>query len=585
MITTFQQGIVYYPTSSGIQQFLTASGANVNLYIPDQTRVDVTFAHGSSNYLLTETATVLSAWQSVPTNVDVWLYWDINIKTGLRTFGFTLVAPTFGTIRPTTPVEDQHWFDTAAGYHYVYHSNVWIRKIRVFAGKVANQIFSPINGGITYSGSQVGLSNSTVDVSYILFDDLGKPIIRSNGEFITLASQMFARGSAVNQVKLDANVITAVADEPINKFSAVKLYTFDKIRLCNYADVRDNVVSICVDDLGPDQLGRIITQGVVTNPAWNWPTVGDYIWVNAAGGLTNVDPHVVDILTYPVSNPPIARVLSSISILMDQALANRAQDGVDGADGAPGADGTDGADGIVEPATTASLGSSRLSVSPVNSASPIVVGDNDPRMTNSRTPVAHIHAIADVTGLQAALTGKLNSTGGTVTGAIILPQESNNPNPLQASTIHYVETALSTQSKQQYDLNFYSSGFISEPNQIIGVFVSNRIQTLLSSTATTPSDFGAGTRVAQHKAVSMVQSGAGAVVDIVLVHNELETDVGTIVIAPYSRTHTVNIPINRTIASGDVVYIRTRSTVDTAVKDVAITLMSEVNIRYKPAVV
>ena len=46
------------------------------------------------------------------------------------------------------------------------------------------------------------------------------------------------------------------------------------------------------------------------------------------------------------------------------------------------------------------------------------VKGNDTRMTNARPPSAHGHVIADTTGLQTALDGKLSLTGGTLTGGL-----------------------------------------------------------------------------------------------------------------------------------------------------------------------
>lgn len=50
-----------------------------------------------------------------------------------------------------------------------------------------------------------------------------------------------------------------------------------------------------------------------------------------------------------------------------------------------------------------------------NAASGEVVKGNDARLSDSRTPLSHIHAIADVTGLQAVLDGKFNNPTGDTT--------------------------------------------------------------------------------------------------------------------------------------------------------------------------
>lgn len=320
MIINFRQGIVKYPTSAGVQQFLVRNGSNVTLNVYDHQRVDISFASGAQNYLYSEINAIPSAWTNVPNAVDVWLYWDLNIRSGLRTFGFTLLQPTYGTIRPSSPSEDQHWFDTASYNMYVYTAaGGWIRKIRAFAAKLNTSSFTALGADqlMPYAGTQVGIFGNPVDTSYITYDINGSPIIRSNGEFLTLNTELFARGSSVNQVKLEANVIQLIAAEPISRYSVVKLTSFDTIGLSQYDDLTTSVVGIVLDDLEPDELGLVVMQGVVSNPTWNWPTVGAYLWAHN-GQLTEQDMHTVDVLTYPMGEPPIARVLSPTSILVTQ---------------------------------------------------------------------------------------------------------------------------------------------------------------------------------------------------------------------------------------------------------------------------
>ena len=91
MQVPFRQGIVKYPYSGSIQQFLVASGAYVSLSTFNGI-TQVAFAHKSANYLLNETADVTNAWGPLASG-DNWLYWDLNTKTGVRTFGYTIVEP------------------------------------------------------------------------------------------------------------------------------------------------------------------------------------------------------------------------------------------------------------------------------------------------------------------------------------------------------------------------------------------------------------------------------------------------------------------------------------------------------------
>lgn len=53
------------------------------------------------------------------------------------------------------------------------------------------------------------------------------------------------------------------------------------------------------------------------------------------------------------------------------------------------------------------LGLARLSVAPLSSSNPIAVGDNDPRLSDSRTPLPHTHALPPVTQIRSA-TGVIN---------------------------------------------------------------------------------------------------------------------------------------------------------------------------------
>jgi hypothetical protein len=60
-------------------------------------------------------------------------------------------------------------------------------------------------------------------------------------------------------------------------------------------------------------------------------------------------------------------------------------------------------------ASTTVKGVTKLSVAPSVAANPIAVGTNDPRNSDSRTPLAHTHPESDVTGLVADLASKYGS--------------------------------------------------------------------------------------------------------------------------------------------------------------------------------
>jgi len=154
MVLDFQQGIVTYPTLAGLQSFLAYGGGFVSLQTTNG-RVDITFAHGQENYLLSESSSVPNAWGPLSSGVDYWLYWDIDLRTGVRTFGATQLAPFYGPSFVGTPTQDQHWFDTTARKMYVYNTGAFHNVARVFAAKINTSTFTPLGTGfpsLPYAG-------------------------------------------------------------------------------------------------------------------------------------------------------------------------------------------------------------------------------------------------------------------------------------------------------------------------------------------------------------------------------------------------------------------------------------------------
>lgn len=112
----FRQGILrYQQDNNGNQTFLqkAAIGNAINL-IANTDPTLVTIAQRKNNYLIEERKTVLNAWTNFIAGTDYWLFIDIDMVTGVRTFGSTLLEPKAGPIAPTAPTVDQHWFDTNA---------------------------------------------------------------------------------------------------------------------------------------------------------------------------------------------------------------------------------------------------------------------------------------------------------------------------------------------------------------------------------------------------------------------------------------------------------------------------------------
>ena len=369
MRVDFQQGIITYPTSSNQQVFLYYNGGYVSLQT-DAGRVDITFAHGTENYLFTESTNTINAWGPLTPSTNYWLYWDINLLTGNRTFGYTTLQPLFGSTQPSSPAIGQHWFDTTNKIMQVYQTNGWATFVRVFAAKVNSSTFTALGSGysnLPFAGTQVGLTSpSGILTGRILVDDTGTPISRRNGELFTTEDDFFINGSPVNTIRLESDIVNGAALEPIGRFQVVMYTNFGKINVANYNAIQTTVIAMSMEDLLTGEVGELCVQGVITNPTWNWLTVGAPLWVDDYGLLTSVDLGLTDSTNHPITKVPIARVLTQNSIYFDQGMGGK---------GDPGE-----ANGNLPIATTTVLGIAKLTVPATDPNNPLVVETNDPRL-------------------------------------------------------------------------------------------------------------------------------------------------------------------------------------------------------------
>lgn len=443
----FRQGIIAYPTSAGNQTFLTKTGAYVSLSI-SSTPVDIAFAHRDTDYLFSETASVSNAWGPITTSDVHWLYWDISLLDATRTFGMTTLEPVYGPTEPALPQPGQHWFDTTDKIQYVFQNGDWREVVRVFAGTVQNSTFQPLGVGFPltpYAGSQVGIYTTSTP-GRIISDSSGDPIRTSAGTFFTSESDFFINGSPINSLKFETSVLTGQALENMARYQVVKFSQFGKLNLAAYNDIGTTTIAIVLQDLMWDEVGTVCVQGTVTNPDWNWSTVGALLWVDGGnpGVLTEEDAHVLNALTYPTGKVPVARVITPTTIYFDQGLGQK------GDKGDPGPPFT----GAFADATN--YGIVRLSTSPAVLSQPVAVGDNDIRLSNkvlksgdvmtgplilSGNPVVNLGAAtkqyvdAAIGGVD--LTSRVAKAGDTMTGLLTL---SGDPTAnLHAATKQYVD--------------------------------------------------------------------------------------------------------------------------------------------------
>lgn len=439
MNISFKQGIVKYPFTGNIQSFLQTNGSTVNLVAINGSTL-LTFSHGQSNYSFEEFDSITSAWTGPFTqNIDYWLYWDINTFTGIRTFGHTELQPLIGSTKPTSAQEGQHWFNLTTNKMYVFETAIWRPVIRVFAALYDGSDFTSLGlgiGDLEFAGSQIGLNIQTKS-GKILFNENDKPILNSNKEFYTTESIFNINGSNIDSIRLESTYTIAKANETLPKYHIITYVDDGIVELANYSDV-NSIIGMVTEDTIIHNLTNIILDGVVINPDWNWTDpIGTSLWVIENGELVTQDPHTLDNITYPTRYPPIAKILSSTSIVFDPTYQTDAEININ-----------------IPNASTTESGIVKLATAPTSVFSPIAVGDNDPRLTDDRNPLPHTHDALDIsftsdTGLSStdvksgidevniSLDSKANLTGVTFTGDVILNGDPSQTN--QAVNKKYVD--------------------------------------------------------------------------------------------------------------------------------------------------
>ena len=287
MIINFRQGIISAQVNNDFLEFVNGK-ININI---DIERVDIAFAYGQYDYLFTESEQVLGAWHTLPANKTSYLYWDIDLISGQRTFGFTIEAPTYGATLPSTPLPNHHHFDYKEKKMKVWSGTSWSEKLRVFAGKIENNaILTPYD-----LGSQVGLNGETT-LGYILFDSNNLPLKISNGAgktyFLTTESNVHAQQDIHNSYKIDSLLMDGKAMEPIPAFHCVTWKGTKQLGVASYIDYNRPCVGISVEPFGKNEIKKFITKGFLSNyNNWNFTDPENTpLFVGDTGQITTTVP-------------------------------------------------------------------------------------------------------------------------------------------------------------------------------------------------------------------------------------------------------------------------------------------------------
>jgi hypothetical protein len=346
MIVKFRHGVVSGAlNASNLPTYLQIAGTDVGINATN-TPLILTVAHFDSNYLVTIESSITAAWVGVRSTATTYLYVDIDLTTAAITYGFTTVAPIQQSSRPTTAPSDQHWFDTLHNSMYVRTQGVWVEKARLFVGSVSGSTF-------TYMpfGSQIHITGNEYPAGKIAFDQSGKPISKSTGEFFTTEDSFYVNGtiSAPNAFGTRLQVVTAA--EAVTPYTVVRYNTFDTVRLARYEDTDNTSLGVAMNGANVGERLSILPNGIVKNAAWNFPAVNAPVYVDINGLITTTDPVLAN--SGRGYQPMVGRVIATDTITFNptqhSVVASDASvvgpRGPQGADGPPGPAGPTGLTG------------------------------------------------------------------------------------------------------------------------------------------------------------------------------------------------------------------------------------------------
>lgn len=315
---TFRQGVVRHQGGLGpAQGFLSLVGDDVNLIVsPDFTVI--TFVHGTTNYLYTESVSITSAWGPFVPPTDYWLYWDLNLSTGVVTRGSTTLEPIESPSQPGSPATGQMWFNTVTNLWFAFTGSSFTEVVRVFACKLtAGTTFTSVSASTPdFRGTQVGLT-TTQKVGSLVFGSAGNPLRKGTGnQFFTTEDDFLTGVPTGASLRIESITVTGQATEVIPAYYVVQYDDFDMIGLADPFQQGLKLFGIVEGDVTTGEVTNFVIQGSITNEAWDW---------EAAGALANaalfVGPTGELVLLPSIPNQlPVATVIGKQEILFAPAL-------------------------------------------------------------------------------------------------------------------------------------------------------------------------------------------------------------------------------------------------------------------------
>jgi hypothetical protein len=291
MIIPFRQGIIRgQHDAAGQMKFLQVVDDTTISLLANTTPLQLAFAQRDTDYLLEISDSVSEAWSSIDMNTKQYLYIDINVVTGAVTYGSSTLALKFGSTAPSSPKNNQMWFDTdtTAMYYYQASTQSWIECIRVMVGSVHSSAITSLA-----TGTQVGLETS-IDIGYILFDSDGNAIKKwkrdKTGLFYTSTDTFVVQMGKAASVKLDATLMAYESGEPIPAYSAVCFVEQNVLGLASSSSSIE-AFGIVILDTNQGEVANVVPQGFVTNSEWEWTSpFNTPLFYDSTGELTVTIP-------------------------------------------------------------------------------------------------------------------------------------------------------------------------------------------------------------------------------------------------------------------------------------------------------
>lgn len=301
MLVNFRQGIVRpayagsVPDDTNIPTYLNKTSSGIFILASKDDPLLITFSHYNQNILFKEDKNYL-AWPSPPSITPAWLYWDLNMDTGERTFGFTNIEPLIGSELPSNPTIDQHFFSLKDYTMKVWIGDLWLTVLRVFASVYNGSAPIPIVEPFFPNQSQVGLNDKSKS-GYILFGEDEKPL-KTYNNILTTETILRTQKNFYNNLDLPSKKLHGRSLEMIPIYKCITHRNRNKdLGVTTSSDPNNPCIGITLEPFNKGDIKRYITNGYISDPIrFNWDEdPNTLLFVGPDGNMSTTPPNSVSI--------------------------------------------------------------------------------------------------------------------------------------------------------------------------------------------------------------------------------------------------------------------------------------------------